>query len=130
MSASPKLKISWLGARGSNKRIEGESVNTFRPLPQSLMYSASQKYPLHSRHLTLILKGNPMWYIEPKLVTLQGLVGLQDPQTCGTTRDPHQPCLISQRDMPSKYGLKLRWDLDTSYLQRTTPAPRISPSRF
>ena len=101
-----------------------------RPSPRSLMYLASQKYSLHSRHLTLILNGNPMWYTEPKLATLQELVRLQDPQTCRTTRDPHRPCLTSQRGMPSRYGLKLRWDLDTSYLLRTTPALRISPSRF
>ena len=101
-----------------------------RPSSRSLMYSASQKYPLHSRHLTLMLNGNPMWYIEPRLATLQELVGLQGPRACGTTRDPHQPHLTSQRGMPSKYGLKLRWDLDTSYLLTMTPAAWISPSRF
>ena len=38
-----------------------------RPSPRSLMCSASRKYPLHSRCLTLISNRNPMWYIEPKL---------------------------------------------------------------
>ena len=101
-----------------------------RPSPRSLMYSASRKYPLHSRRLTLILNGNPMWYIEPKLATLPELVRLQDPRTYRTIRDPLWPHLISRRGMPSKYGLKLRWDLDTSYRPRMTPTLRISPLRF
>ena len=100
-----------------------------RPSPQSLTCSASQKYPLHLRRLTLISNGNPMWSIEPKLATLLELVGLRDPRTYGTIRDPRQPHLISQRGMPSKYGLKLRWDLDTFYGPRTTPSLWISPSR-
>ena len=41
-----------------------------------------------------------------------------------------QSCLRSQRGMLSRYGWKLRWDLDTSYPQRMIPVPRISPSRF
>ena len=48
----------------------------------------------------------------------------------GITRDPPRPHLTSQRGMPSRYGWKLRWDLDTSYLPRTIPAPQISPLRF
>ena len=100
-----------------------------RPSPRSLMCLASQKYPLHLRRLTLISNGNLMWSIEPKLATLLELVGLWNPQTYGIIRDPRWPCLISQRGMPSKYGLKLRWDLDTSYCSRTTPALWISPSR-
>ena len=100
-----------------------------RPSPRSLMCSASQKYPLHSRRLTLILNRNPMWYIEPKLATLLELVRLWDPRIYGTIRDPHRSRLISQRGMPSKYGLKLRWDLDTFYRLRMTPSLRISPSR-
>ena len=100
-----------------------------RPSLQSLTCSASQKYPLHSRRLTLISNGNPMWYIKPRLATLLELVRLRDPRTYGTIRDPCQPRLISQRGMPSKYGLNLRWDLDTFYRPRTTPSLWISPSR-
>ena len=98
--------------------------------PRSLMCSASWKYPLHLRRLTLILNGSPMWYIEPKLTTLPELVRLPDPRTYRTTRNPHWPHLTSQRGMPSRYGLKLRWDLDTSYHPRTTPTLWILPSRF
>ena len=86
-----------------------------RPSHRSLTYSASQKYPLHSRCLTLISNRNPMWYIEPRLATLQELVGLRDPRMCGTVEDPRWPHLTSQRGMPSNYGSKLRWDLDTFY---------------
>ena len=41
-----------------------------------------------------------------------------------------QSCLRSQRSMLSRYGWKLRWDLDTSYPQRMIPVPQISPLRF
>ena len=75
-----------------------------KPSHRSLTYSASQKYPLHSRHLTLILNGNPMWYIEPRLGTLQELVGLRDLWMCRTVGDPRRPRLTGERGMPSNYG--------------------------
>ena len=62
-----------------------------------------------------MLKENQTWYIEPTLATLQEIAGLQGPRTCGTTKDPHQSHLNGQRDMPSRYGWRLRWDLDTFY---------------
>ena len=97
---------------------------------QSLMYSASQKYPLLLRCSTLMLRGNQMWYIMHKLATLQELARLQGPLPCGTTRGPHQSCLKDQRGMPSKYGWRLRSDLDTFYPQRTIAILQISPSKF
>ena len=96
---------------------------------QSLMYSVSQKYPLHSRRLTLISNGNPMWYIELRLATLLKLAGLMDPRMHGTIRDLHRSHLTSQRGMPSNYDSKWRWDRDTFYRLRTIPSLRISPSR-
>ena len=50
-----------------------------------------------------------------KLATLQELARLLGPQIRGTTRGPPQSHLRSQRGMLSRYGWKLRWDLDNSY---------------
>ena len=100
-----------------------------RPSLRSLTCLASQKYPLHSRHLTLISNGNPMWYIEPRLATLLELVGLRDPRMRRTVGDPRWPRLTSRRGMPFNYGSKLRWDLGTFYHPRTTPSLRTLPLR-
>ena len=101
-----------------------------RPSPPSLMYLASQKCPPLSRRSILRLRGNRPWCIVHKLATPQELAGLLGPQMPRTTKGPPQPHLTSQRGMPSKYGWKLRWDLDTSYLPRRIPARWILPSRF
>ena len=101
-----------------------------RPSPQSLMYSASQKcLPLLRRSISS-LRGNQPWCIMHKLATPQELAWLPGPRGPEITGGLPRSHLTSQRGMPSKYGLKLRWDLDTSYLQRTTPVPRISPLKF
>ena len=101
-----------------------------RPSPRSLMYLASQKCPPLSRHSILRLRGNRPWCIVHKLATPQELAGLLGPRMPGTTGGPPWPHLTNQRGMPSRYGWKLRWDLDTSYLPRTIPAPQILPWRF
>ena len=92
------------------------------------MYSASRKCLPLSRHSTSRSRRNQMCCTVHKLATPQELAGLQGPQTHGTTGGPHQSCLRSQRGMLSRYGWKLRWDLDTLYPRRTIPVPRISPS--
>ena len=101
-----------------------------RPSPGSLMYSASQKCPPLLRRSISRLRGNQLWCIVHKLATPQELAWLPGPRGPGITGGPPRPHLTSQRGMPSKYGSKLRWDLDTSYLQRTTPGLRISPLTF
>ena len=62
-----------------------------RLLHQSPMYSASQKYLLHSKCSTLSSNGSPMWYIEPRLATLRELVGLRDLWPHWTVGDPRWP---------------------------------------
>ena len=104
-------------------------LNSKRPPPRSLMCLASQKCPPLSRHSTSRSRRNQMWCTVHKLATPQELAGLLGPRIRGTTRGPPQSHLRSQRGMLSRYGWKLRWDLDTSYPQRTIPVPRISPSR-
>ena len=54
-----------------------------------------------------MLNKNPMWYIEPRLATLQELVRLQGPQACRTTRDPHRSHLPGQRGMPLQIWLEV-----------------------
>ena len=98
-----------------------------RPSLQSHTCSAFQKYLLHSRHLTSTSNGNPLWYIEPRLATLLELVGLKDLRMHWTVGDPRRPHLTSQRGMPSNYGSKSRWDLDTFYHLRTIPSLWILP---
>ena len=105
-------------------------LNSKRPSPRSLMCSASQKCLPLSRRSTSRLRRNQMWCTVHKLATPQELAGLLGPRIHGTTRGPPQSNLRSQRGMLSRYGWKLRWDLDTSYLLRTIPVPWISPSRF
>ena len=111
-------------------------LGLYRPLtnkrlsPQSLMYSASQKCPPLLRCSISRLRGNRPWCIMHKLATPQVLAGLLGPRMPRTTGGPPRPRLTSQRGMPSRYGWKLRWDLDTSYPLRMTPAPQILPSRF
>ena len=105
-------------------------LNNKKPSLRSLMYSASRKCPPLLRRSISRLRGIRPWCIVPKLATPQELAGLLGPQMPGTTRGPPPPRLTSQRGMPSKYGWKLRWDLDTSYPPRTIPVLRISPLRF
>ena len=105
-------------------------LNNKKPSPRSLMYSASRKCPPLSRHSILRLRGNRPWCIMHKLATPLELAGLLGPRMPRTTRGPPRPHLISQRGMPSRYGWKLRWDLDTSYPLRMIPVLWISPSRF
>ena len=97
-------------------------LNSKRSSLRSLMYSASQKCPPLSRCSILRLRGNPPWCIMHKLAIPQELAGHLGPRWPGKTGGPPRPHLTSQRGMPSKYGLKLRWYLDTSYLPRMTPA--------
>ena len=98
--------------------------------PRSLMYLASRKcLPLLRRSISR-LRGNQPWCTVHKLATPQELAGPLGPRMPRTTGGPPRPCLTSRRGMPSRYGRKLRWDLDTSYPQRTIAAPRILPSRF
>ena len=104
-------------------------LNNKRPSPRSLMCSASQKCLPLSRRSTSRLRRNQMWCTMHKLATLQELARLLGPRICGTTGGPPQSHLRSQRGMLSRYGWKLRWDLDTPYPPRTIPILRISPSR-
>ena len=90
-------------------------LNSKRLSPQSLMYSASRKCPPLSRHSILRSRRNRPWCIVHKLATPQELARLLGPRIHGTTGGPPQPRLRSQRSMLSRYGWKLRWDLDTSY---------------
>ena len=71
----------------------------------------------------------PMWYIEPRLATLQELVGVRDLRMCGTVGDPRRPRLTGQRGMPPSYSSKSRWDPYTSYCPRTTLSLWTLPSR-
>ena len=80
--------------------------------------------------LNIEVEKNQMWYTMHKLATPSELAGLQSPQTHETTGGPYQSRLRSQRGMLSRYGWKLRWDLDTLYPWRTIPVPQISPSRL
>ena len=107
-----------------------QPLNSKRLSLRSPMCSASQKCPPLLRCSTSRLRRNQTWCTVHKLATPQELAGLHSPQICGTTRGPPRSCLRSQRGMPSRYGWKLRWDLDTSYPQRMIPVPRISPLRF
>ena len=84
-----------------------------RPSPRSLTYSVSQKCPPLLRCSISRLIGNQLWCIVHKLATPQELAGLLGPRMSRTNGSPPQPHLISQRGMPSRYGWKLRWDLDT-----------------
>ena len=104
-------------------------LNSKRPSPRSLMCSASRKCPPLLRRSTSRLRRNQTWCTEHKLATPQELAGLLGSRIRGTTGGPPQSCLRSQRGMLSRYGWKLRWDLDTSYPQRTIPVLRISPLR-
>ena len=104
-------------------------LNSKRPSLRSLMCSASRKCLPLLRHSTSRLRRNQMWCTMHKLATSQELARLLGPRIHGTTGGPPQSHLRSQRGMLSRYGWKLRWDLDTSYPQRTTPILRISPSR-
>ena len=104
-------------------------LNSKRPLLQSLMCSASPKCLPPSRRSTSRSRRNQMWCTVYKLATAQELAGLLGPRIHGTTGGPPQPHLRSQRGMLSRYGWKLRWDLDTSYPQRMILVPWISPSR-
>ena len=92
-----------------------QPLNSKRPSLWSLMYFASWKCPPLSRHSISRLRGIQLWCIVHKLATPQELAGLLGPQMPGTIGGPPQPRLTSQRGMPSRYGWKLRWDLDTSY---------------
>ena len=94
-----------------------QPLDNKKPSPRSLMYSASRKCPPLSRCSISRLRGNRPWCIVHKLATPQELAGLLGPRMPGTTGGPPRPRLISQRGMPSRYGWKLRWDLDTSYSQ-------------
>ena len=87
------------------------------------MYLASRKCPPLSRRSTSRSRKNQMWCTVHKLATPQELAELHGPQIHRTTGGPHQSHLRSQRGMLSRYGWKLRWDLDTLYPQRTTPVP-------
>ena len=104
-------------------------LNSKRPSLQSLMCLASWKCPPLSRHSTLRSRRNQMWCTMHKLATPQELARLHGPQIHGTTGGPPRSHLRSQRGMLSRYGWKLRWDLDTSYPRRTIPVLQISPSR-
>ena len=105
-----------------------QPLNSKRPSLRSLMCSASRKCLLLSRRSTKSLRTNQMWCTVHKLATSQELARLLGPRIRGTTRGPPQSHLRNQRGMLSRYGRKLRWDLDTSYPQRTVP--RILPLRF
>ena len=94
-------------------------LNSKRPSPWSLMCSASRKCPPLLRHLISRSRRSRPWCIVHKLATPQELARLLGPRIHGTTRGPPQSCLRSQRGMLSRYGWKLRWDLDTSYPLRT-----------
>ena len=104
-------------------------LNNKRPSPRSLMCSASRKCPPLLRHSTSRSRRNQTWCTMHKLATPQELARLLGPQICRTTGGPPQPHLRSQRGMLSRYGWKLRWDLDTSYPRRTIPILWILPSR-
>ena len=80
--------------------------------------------------LTIKVEKKPNVVHHDKLATPQELARLHGPQIHGTTGGPHQSHLRSQRGMLSRYGWKLRWDLDTLYPQRMIPVPQIFPSRF
>ena len=107
-----------------------QPLNSKRPSLRSLMYLASWKCLPLSRCSISRLRGNRPWCIMHKLATPQELAGLLGPRMPGTAGGPPRPRLTSQRGMPSRYGWKLKWGLDTSYPPRTIPVLRISPSRF
>ena len=107
-----------------------QPLNSKRPSLWSLTCSASQKCPPFSRRSISRLRRTQIWCIVHKLATPQELAGLLGLRICRTTGGPPQPSLRSQRGMLSRYGWKLRWDLDTSYPLRTIPVPQISPSKF
>ena len=104
-------------------------LNSKRPSLRSLMCSASRKCLPLLRCSTLRSRRNQTWCTMHKLATPQELAGLHGPQIHGTTRGPPRSRLRSQRGMLSRYGWKLRWDLDTSYPQRMIHTLRISPSK-
>ena len=106
------------------------SLNSKRPSLRSLMCLASWKCLPLSRCSTSRSRRNQTWCTMHKLATPQELAGLLGPQVHGTTGGPPQSRLRNQRGMLSRYGWKLRWDLDSSYPWRTIPVPRILPSRF
>ena len=107
-----------------------QPLNNKKLSPRSLMYSASRKCPPLLRHSISRLRGNRPWCIMHKLATPQELAGLLGPQMPGTTGSPPQPRLISQRGMPSRYGWKLRWELDTSYPRGQFLFYRFHPRGF
>ena len=107
-----------------------QPLNSKRPSLRSLMCSASWKCPPLSRCSISRLRRNQMWCTVHKLATPQELARLLGPRICRTTGGPPRSCLRSPRGMLSRYGWKLRWDLDTSYPRRTIPVPWILPLRF
>ena len=107
-----------------------QPMNSKRPSLWSLICSASQKCPPLSRCSTSRLRRNQTWCTVHKLATSQELAGLLGPRICRTTGGPPQSHLRSHRGMLSRYGWKLRWDLDTSWPRGTIPVPRILPLRF
>ena len=132
MRTAPSVIKACLGEAATPLHLPGlyHPLNSKRPSLRSPMCSASQKCLPLSRCSTSRSRRNQMWCTMHKLATPQELAELHDPQICGTTRGPPQSHLRSRRGMLSRYGWKLRWDLDTSYFRRTIPVPRISPSRF